>query len=199
MLFADSLIVLGLATASLGTIHESDGVREHSFWLQNAGTDSVRLQQGYTSCGCTTIHFAKGQKLAPLDSTRVTLRFNPRGKGGAFQETGTVVYGNKRRHVTLTLEGNCITSEETLLRQFPIRVSDDIRLSANHFDLGVMRVGETRERGIIVLLRSEGNRQQRVPVTFTVTEKTPKGLQHIEKAVQIGNERIIVKLDVMVK
>jgi hypothetical protein len=40
----------------------------------------------------------------------------------------------------------CITSEETLLRQFPVRISDHLRLPTDRFDLGVMRQGESKER-----------------------------------------------------
>lgn len=203
MFVADSLIVLGLATISLGTIQEADGIKEHNFWLRNAGQEAVTLHQGYTSCGCTTIQFAKDESVAPGDSTCVTLRFNPQGKGGEFEETGTVVYGPNRKRIQLSLTGYCITSEETLMRQFPIRISDDIRLSANRFDLGIMHVGETKQRGVIVLHRDEDNRQERIPVTFTVDANTPKGLQHIVHPVKTmvnDNElTIVITLDVMIK
>ena len=199
MLFADSLVVLGLATVSLGTIREADGVQEHAFWLQNAGSDTISLWQGYTSCGCTTIEFAKGQRLAPSDSTRVVLRFNPRGKGGEFLEMGTLVYGPERKRIAVALKGTCITSEETLLRQFPIRLSDSLRLSTNHFDLGVMRVGETKERGVVVLHRADGNRQERIPLVFTVTPDMPKGLQHIAHSLRADGKEVVIMLDVVIR
>lgn len=200
---ADTLVVLGLATISLGTIQEADGIKEHSFWLRNAGQEAVTLQQGYTSCGCTTIQFAKEKAIEPGDSTCVTLRFNPQGKGGEFEETGTIVYGPNHKRIQLSMIGTCITSEETLMRQFPIRISDSIRLSANRFDLGIMHIGETKERGVIILHRDEGNRQERLPVKFTVDTKTPKGLQHIAHPVKtmVNNKEMtfVITLDVMVK
>lgn len=195
----DSLIVIGLATVGLGTIHEADGVQERSFWLRNVGTDSVMLRQGYTSCGCTTISFAQGCRLAPGDSTRVDLRFNPRGKGGDFLEQGTIVYGEGRKRVTMGLEGTCISSEESLLRQFPIRLSDSLRLSANRFDLGIMHVGERKERGVVVLHRNEGDRQERIPISFAITPDMPKGLQHVPVTLTIKDLKAIVVLDVVVK
>jgi len=199
MLVVDTLVVLGLATASLGTIREADGIQERSFWLQNAGQQAVALTQGYTSCGCTTIHFAKDVAVAPGDSTQVTLRFNPRGKGGEFEEVATVVYGRQQKHVNLTMKGVCITSEETLLRQFPIRITDDIRLSANRFDLGIMHVGESKERNVMVLHRRQKDRQERLPVRFTVDARTPKGLQHIAYPLKTGEQTVTVTLDVLVK
>ena len=203
MLLIDSLVVLGLATVSLGTIHEADGVQTRSFWLRNDGTEAVTLVQGYTSCGCTTIQFDKNQPIAVGDSTSVTLRFNPQGKGGEFEETGTIVYGSNRKRIQVSMIGTCITSEETLMRQFPIRISDDLRLSTNRFDLGIMHVGETKERGVVILHREEGNRQERLPVKFAVDAKTPKGLQHvpyqIETKVKGKKQTLTITLDVLIK
>lgn len=202
-MIADTLVVIGLATISLGTIQEADGVQERSFWLRNDGSETVTLQQGYTSCGCTTIDFAHGSSVEPGDSTCITLRFNPRGKGGEFLETGTLVYGDSRKRVELSMVGSCITSEETLQRQFPVRVSDRLRLSANRFDLGIMRVGESKERNVIVLHKADNNRQERFTVSFSPDENSPKGLQHVVRTISTvdGGQSIDLRitLDVIVK
>lgn len=195
----DSLIVIGLATISLGTVKEADGVKEHTFWLLNTGHEAVSINQGYTSCGCTTIHFAKGDTIAPGDSTAVTLRFNPRGKGGEFYETGTVEYGENKKRVNIALEGNCITSEETLLRQFPIIINKHIRLSTNRFDLGIMKNGDTKERNVVVLYCNQNNRQEVIPIRFTVDDRTPKGLQHTAYPIEVQGKKVNITLDVLVK
>lgn len=203
MLVADSLIVIGLATISLGTIQEADGVQERTFWLLNTGTESVALHQGYTSCGCTTIHFFKDSLVSSGDSTAVTLRFNPQGKGGEFEETGTIEYGKKRKRIHMSIVGTCITSEETLLRQFPIHINDNLRLSINKFDLGIMHVGEKKKRNVIILHRDENNRQERIPITFSPDANSPKGIQHIPYTIKTnyqGKEKsIVITLDVMIK
>ena len=203
MLVADTLVAIGFATISLGTINEADGVQERTFWLRNDGTEAVTLVQGYTSCGCTTIQFDKDKPIAVGDSTCVTLRFNPQGKGGEFEETGTIVYGPNHKRVNLSMVGTCITSEETLMRQFPVRISDDIRLSTNRFDLGIMHVGDSKERGVVVLHRSENNRQERIAIKFTVDANTPKGLQHIPYLIKTkvkGKElTLTITLDVLIK
>ena len=203
MLVADTLVVIGFATISLGTIQEADGVQERTFWLRNAGTEAVMLVQGYTSCGCTTIQFDKDKSIAVGDSTCVTLRFNPQGKGGEFEETGTIVYGPNHKRVNLSMIGNCITSEETLMRQFPVRISDDIRLSTNRFDLGIMHIGETKERNVVILHCNENNRQERIVIKFAVDSKTPKGLQHIPYSIKIKvkgkEETLTITLDVLIK
>ncbi len=203
MLLADSLIVIGMATVSLGTIQEADGPKEKSFWLRNVGTEAVSLQQGYTSCGCTTINFDRQRPVTPGDSTKVTLRFNPRGKGGEFHEIGTIVYGSQKKRVTMTMTGQCITSEETLLRQFPVRISDALRLSANRFDVGIMHVGESKERNVVILHRDENNRQERILVRLDIDAKTPKGVQHLVRHVVTQSkgkkQQLAVTFDVLVK
>lgn len=211
MLLADTLTVIGIATVSLGTIHEADGVCEHDFWLRNDGKEQVTLVQGYTSCGCTSIAFDKDQSVAPGDSVCITLRFNPRGKGGEFEETGTVVYTSQptapptsRKRQRLSLTGTCITSEETLLKQFPIRISDCLRLSTDHFDLGRMNIGESKERNVVILHREAGiDRQERIKIKFVADPKTGKGLLHIPYPITTSDNgkaiELKIRLDVFVR
>lgn len=165
------LVPIGLATLMLGTINESDGVQEHQFWLRNDGAEPVVLQQGYASCHCTTIDFEQGATVAPGDSTCVTLRFNPQGKGGEFYESGTVRYTTESsidsKTVNVAFEGTCITSEETLLRQFPIQLNDHLSLSRNRFDFGIMAPGSQRTVYVTLLHWDEDRRRETLPVVFT--------------------------------
>ena len=220
-MFADSLAVIGLAALSLGTIREGDGVVERTFLLRNAGEHAVCLRQGHTSCGCTTIQFAKDSCIAIGDTTAVTLRFNPRGKSGEFYETGTLVYAvdadsssqeksSSREAITLSLEGVCLSSEESLALQYPVQATESLWLSANRFDLGVMAVGESKERGVAVLHRGEEgddgqphDRQELITVRFSVDVQMPKGVQHIQHPISVNHRgrriSIPITLDVRVK
>ena len=203
MLIADTLVVIGLATASLGTIQETGGVQEHTYWLRNDGTEAVTLQQGYTSCECTTMEFDRFAQVQPGDSSRVVLRFNPQGRGGEFNVSGTVVYGTDRKRVKLAMTGNSVLSEETLMKRYPVAVSDHLRLSTDRFDLGVMHPGETKERSVVVLHRDENDRTETLTITVTPDEKTPKGLQHIPYTVATSDRgkprQVTITLDVMIK
>ncbi len=204
MLIADTLVVIGLATASLGTIQETGGLQEHTYWLRNDGSQAVTLQQGYTSCECTTMEFDRYAQVQPGDSTAVTLRFNPQGRGGDFTVTGTVVYGEQRKRVRLSMTGNSILSEETILKRYPVAIGDDLRLSTDRFDLGVMHPGETKERSVVVLHRDENDRTESLAITYTPDDKTPRGLQHIPytlttTTVQGKQQQLTITLDVMIK
>lgn len=202
-MLVEKLVLIGAAIVSLGTIHEADGVQERSFWLRNDGTEAVAMTQGYTSCGCTTISFPKDSLLSPGDSAQVCLRFNPRGKGGEFEERGVVVYGHGRQHVSMTLTGTCISSEESLLRQFPVRISDGLRVNTDRFDLGVMQTGAARTLHVTVLHRDEDNRQEVIPLTFVADASHGTGLQHITQNISItskdGRQTFPVTFDVIIK
>lgn len=199
----DSLVVVGLAVASLGTINESNGIQIYTFNVANTGNETVKLQQGYTSCGCTTIEFPTDSIINPNDTAQIALHFNPSGKGGEFYENATIVYGKSRKRFQLALEGTCITSEETLLKQFPIFINDDIRISTNTFDIGIMHFGDSKVRYIAVLHKDENNRQESIPIKITAEEKLGKGIKHIKKTIytitkgkKIG---IDINMDMLIK
>lgn len=201
-MLGEKLVVIGLAVASLGSIKESDGALNRTFWLRNEGDEPVRIVQAYTSCGCTQASFDSLRIVASHDSVSVSLTFNPRGKGGEFYESGTFVYGHERQHVTVAMEGNCISSQESLEKQFPIRLNDDLRLSANHFDLGRMTVGSTRNLYVAVLHCSENNRQEAIAIHFTASKDMGLGLRHIDYPIVVKDRdktvTTTVRLDVII-
>lgn len=201
---ADTLVVIGMAVASLGTVPELGGAHERVFRLVNDGTQAVTLVQGYTSCECTKIDMPLGATLVPGDTATVTLRFDPRGRSGEFSTTGTVTYsgqGGKRKRVKLELQGNVALSEQTLLRRFPVDAGNGLRLSSDRFDLGVMRTGQKAERTVMVLHRDEGDRTEAVTVRYTATGH---GLQHVPHTITVTDatghrHSITITLDVLVK
>ena len=203
MLPIDSLIVIGLSTLSLGTINEADGKQEREFWLHNVGTEAVDIVQGYTSCGCVKLQFPLGETILPGDSVKTVLSFDPKGKGGEFYERGTIVYGQSRKRLDIAMEGVCITSEETLMRQFPVRINDDIRISTDHFDVGVMNIGEQKTRHVAILHRDEDNRSESVAVTVEADSNLHKGVNRVKKSIETvyKNKKIAIEIlfDILIK
>ena len=196
MLPIDSLVIIGLSTVSLGTINEADGRQEREFWLRNAGTEAVSIVQGYTSCGCVKLDFPLDKPILPGDSARTVLSFDPKGKGGEFYERGTIICGSSRKRLNLALEGNCITSEETLARQFPVKINENIRLSTNKYDLGVMSVGESKTRNIAVLHKDEGNRQEYITIKIEVDNRMGKGVKRIEKYIKTKSKNEVINIPI---
>ena len=103
----------------------------------------------------------------------------------------------------MAMEGNCITSAETLMKQFPIAVTKDTRVSRNRFDLGYMNRGAEKMLNVVVLHCDENNRQELLPLTFKVEEKMGNGLQHITKTIETKEKgkklKIPITLDVVIR
>lgn len=204
------LIVIGTAMLNLGTIYEADGIVERTFRVCNEGPQPVVITQGYTSCGCTTVQFPKDSLINAGDTVAITLRFNPRGKGGEFYETAHLrtlpspsqEEGRGGATLSLALSGTCITSEETLMLQHPVVLSEKLRMSRDRFDLGYMSVGEERERTVSVWHR-DTDTTEAYTVRYTVTEEAKKGLNHVSKTITIhtseGEQTAEIVLDVIVR
>lgn len=217
------LIVIGATVLNLGTIYEADGIVERSFLLRNDGRQPVAIVQGYTSCGCTTVAFPKDSVINEGDTVTVTLRFNPRGKGGEFYESAHLKYKSsspvlssregddvspsslgedEEDAIGLALEGTCVTSEETLMLQHPVVVNDMIRMSRDRYDIGYLSVGEKRERTVSVWHR-DTNQRESFTISFQPTADTKKGLNHVPNVIKIhtseGEVATVVTFDVIVR
>lgn len=156
-----NLVNVALASFAFGTIMEAEGPRSHDFWLRNDCDKPFAITQTFASCGCTTIHANMTDSIQPGDSTKVTVSFNPRGRGGEFYETATIVCRGKSLDpnpykVTLSIEGSVVTSEETLRNQFPYQIDDSTYISDKTRDLGVMKTGSRKTVYYSLLHLAEG-------------------------------------------
>ena len=102
----------------------------------------------------------------------------PRREGQGVGPSGVAPCGS----VTVAFEGTCVTSEETLLKQYPVQLNDHLSLSRNRFDFGIMAPGSQRTVYVTVLHWDEERRKETLPVTFIAdSEKAEKsgGVSHI--------------------
>lgn len=190
------LITVAAAAMNFGTIYENNGSVSHRFWLHNVGCDSVKVIQTFPSCGCTSIAYSPKSFIQPNDSLGVDVSFNPKHRGGEFYETASIVLASlsDTSVVTLSVEGNVITSEETLMKQYPIR-RGDIRLTADTLDMGEVRRGEKKTMYLGILLKMDGvlrnmdrAEKKSIPVTFVADEKAKWGAQNVKVNVPVSEK-----------
>lgn len=174
------LVTVAAASLHLGTIHESQGSVSRIFWMRNNGDDTVRIIQTYPSCGCTTISFLPPGSIPPGDSLAVSVGFNPANRGGDFYETATILMTSENDTVrkVLSIEGTVVTSEETLIRQYPVH-KGSIRLTADTLNMGEVRRGESKTMYVGVLPEMDYGKRRSIPVTFTAGEHIGWGAQNI--------------------
>jgi hypothetical protein len=171
------LIITVLSTAmNFGTIREQAGKVSHRFVLHNESEVPVRIIQTYPSCGCTTIS-CDTSAVAPHDSTTVDVTFDPVNRGGDFYETASIVCASASDTsvVTLSVEGTVVTSEETLMKQYPVR-QGSLRLTSDTLRMGEVRRGDSKTMNVGVLRDLKSKQRLSVPVTFTADEKVGWGL-----------------------
>ncbi len=171
-------LVITVATAAInfGVIQEKNGVVSHRFVLRNESDVPVRICQTYPSCGCTTIS-CDTSHVPPRDSVPVDVSFNPEGRGGEFYETASIVVASASDTsiVTLSVEGEVQTSEETLIRQYPV-CRDSLWLTTDTLRMGEVRRGASRTMYLGVLRDMRTGDHSSIPVTFEADGKQGWGL-----------------------
>ena len=71
------------------------------------------------------------------------------------------------------------------MRQFPIRLTDHLRLSTNHFDIGILPRGSSKTVNVVVLHREDNDRQELIPITCEADSSLPNGINHLHPILQI--------------
>lgn len=157
-------VIVAIAAINIGTVLDTDSPISRDYWLKNDGEYGWKISNIYTSCGCTTANYDKDKLVRQGDSICVTLTFNPEGRHGDFNQTGTVMVtdGEEQTKTTLTIEGNIKRSEATIKRQFPFECGNGIRTSVNKLDFGIVSSGNRKSKH--VALYNESNKTQSITI-----------------------------------
>lgn len=183
------VIAVAATVFNFGILHERDGEVRHRFMLRNDSQTAVRICQTYPSCGCTTIACDTGL-VAPHDSVAVDVSFAPYNRGGDFYETASLVVASQTDTtvVTLAVEGTVITSEETLMRQYPVR-QGDLRLTTDTLNMGEVTRGASKTMVVGVMPGLQYDLRQSVPVTFVADKKVGWGKVSRTVKVNVNEDR----------
>ncbi|MEG1554894.1 MAG: DUF1573 domain-containing protein [Rikenellaceae bacterium] len=68
-----------------GKISEKNGIVEHCFIIKNISDKPFIMNNVTTSCGCTIPSYSK-EPLMPGDSTKISVRYDPRNRPGYFSK-----------------------------------------------------------------------------------------------------------------
>lgn len=104
---------------NLGRIEEEAGEQSAIFHYQNTGNKSLRIFNVRSSCGCTVSDWS-GQSLAPGDSGKVVVTYNPANRPGRFKKSVIVVSDASNTQVTLTVEGYVVPKVKSSEDQFSL-------------------------------------------------------------------------------
>lgn len=105
-------------THDYGAFTEEGGSVTCEFRFVNDGTEPVAVVAARASCGCTTPTFTK-TPVAPGDTGRVEVRYNPVGRPGRFSKTVSVTLSGEQKQ-TLSVKGVVIGAQNTLKSRYPV-------------------------------------------------------------------------------
>lgn len=88
-----------------GTVKEDGGPVECEFEFLNAGEGNLVVIDATADCGCTKPSYPKNP-IAPGKTGKITVKYNPYGRPGAFDKTVTVKTNGKPGKVHLKIRGS---------------------------------------------------------------------------------------------
>ena len=111
-----------------GAFREEMGAASCTFLAVNTGDEPVAVIDARANCGCTRPEYNR-EPVAPGDTLRVSVAYDPTGRPGRFRKQVKVTTGAGSKVLNIT--GTVIGSSNTLRSRFPIeagraRISNDV-------------------------------------------------------------------------
>lgn len=91
---------------NFGTV-ETGEIVKHDFVLKNTGKNDLHIRKTRASCGCTVATLDK-EVIKPGESSKISIKFNTKGRTGSQRKTVTVIT-NDPRNPTSVLEVKGVT------------------------------------------------------------------------------------------
>lgn len=106
-------------TYDFGAFPEDCEKTEAIFNLVNDGPDSVAIISAAATCGCTTPTYDQ-DAIAPGDTARVRVTYNPEGRPGRFEKQVYVRTTASHERQKLTIKGVVIGNDKTIGHFYPV-------------------------------------------------------------------------------
>jgi hypothetical protein len=129
-LMAQPVMKLSSADHDFGKFREEAGVQSFDFFVTNAGNSPLVIQNIVASCGCTTPEWTK-QPIPAGGKGKITAKYDPKNRPGAFQKTLSVYTNSKPEVVVIVIKGEVIPREKTIEELFIFPVGP-VRFESNH-------------------------------------------------------------------
>ena len=116
-------------THNFGSFKEESGPQTAVFTFTNTGNQPLMLINVNASCGCTATEHTK-ETIQPGAKGFVNVTYNPANRPNFFTKTVTVTSNAEKPTTTLTIEGNVIQREKTIIDLYP-REFGSLRLKSS--------------------------------------------------------------------
>lgn len=108
---------------NFGTFDEDMGKVSCEIRFVNVGDTDVVIETVRPTCGCTATDYPR-RPIAPGDTARIHLTYNPIGRPGKFDKDVIVMTNTQPKRVKLVISGNVIGSANTIRSKYPEAVGN---------------------------------------------------------------------------
>lgn len=116
-------------THNFGAFSEDMGPASTVFSFVNTGTEPVSILAARASCGCTKPTYTRGE-IAPGDTARITVAYNPEGRPGTFSKYVQLETTDPgARKVKLIVKGTVVGAPRTVGKRFPVKAGSLVSLA----------------------------------------------------------------------
>jgi len=139
---SNAIIVFKSMVYDFGTIKEDDGVAAGVFEFTNTGRAPLILQRVISSCNCTSCEWPK-QPLAPGESGKLKVKFDPKGRSGAFDLMITTYTNSETAIVVLHIKG-VVKEHPKTIEEIYNRLVGEVRFKSVLITFGRMITDEVK-------------------------------------------------------
>lgn len=125
---------------NFGAFSEDDGRVECAFRVVNEGDEPLTILAARASCGCTVPSYSR-EPIAPGDTARVMVSYNPTGRPGKFSKGVTVDLSDQQR-TRLMVEGTVIGAQNTVRSRYPVEAGP-LKLRGTQLPFGTVKKTST--------------------------------------------------------
>lgn len=115
----------------LGWVSDTLPDVEADFWIHNPSKDTVLIADMLTDCDCTSVTASKSY-IFPQDSTRITMTISMDSEYLLVEKAAWITLIPTDTVLRICTRYIRKMPEEEVLRLYPVSLSKDIRISANH-------------------------------------------------------------------
>ncbi|MDE6854509.1 MAG: DUF1573 domain-containing protein [Muribaculaceae bacterium] len=123
-------------THNFGAFDEDLGPVSCDFLYVNTSSEPLSITAARSSCGCTSPVYDR-TPVAPGDTGRVHVSYDPAGRPGSFTKTVSIQFSDSSKPDKLYIKGIVVGSPATVAQRYPAACTDGLRLAK-----GVVMTGE---------------------------------------------------------
>lgn len=133
-------------THHFGTINENDGEAICEFSYTNTGNAPLILTNVRAGCGCTTPEWQR-QPVAPGESGKIKVAYNPKNRPGSFIKSITVNSNAETPVVSLTIRGSVTRKPANPMDAYRY-AAGPLKMTDNSMNLGAVKNTAVAEKQI---------------------------------------------------